>query len=251
MLNATTHFLVLSFYALVQFSVSLVLMTSVEVGPSKNISSVNVMLSYLEFAGGNVQDRGLFVCIEGLDKSGKTTQASALVEMLNRLGFKAFYTTEPSRGEVGGFVRKYVLHRRKRVPAVVEALLFAVDRFDHAEREIRPMLQKKMIVVSDRYVYSSLAYQGAAGLDLQWIMEINGFIPIPDLAIYIDVPLEVLAERIKAGRSVMEQLQIQREVQNVYMRLVSEGKLILVDGYRPIGDVSRSILDLVLTRLRS
>lgn len=208
------------------------------------------MLYHLDLAGGNVQDKGFFVCIEGLDKSGKTTQACLLVERLNRLGFKAFYTTEPSRGEVGRFIRMHVLRRRKRIPAVVEALFFAVDRFDHHEREIRPMLQENIVVVSDRYVYSSLAYQGATGLDLQWIMEINKFSPVPDLAIYIDVPLDVLARRIKSDRSVMERMQIQRKVRAVYMKLVHEGKLIPVDGNRPIHEVSRSISELVLDRLR-
>jgi len=196
-----------------------------------------------------VQEKGYFVCIEGLDKCGKTTQACLLVETLNRLGYRAFYTTEPSRGEFGRFIRMHVLRGQKRAPAVVEALLFAVDRFDHAEREIEPMLREKMIVVSDRYLYSSLAYQGAAGLDLQWIMEINKFSPVPDLAVYIDVPLEVLAERIQNDRSVMGELEIQRKVQGVYMKLVGEGKLIPVNGNRPIGEVSKTILDLVLNRL--
>jgi len=209
------------------------------------------MLNLLIFVGGNVQNKGFFVCIDGLDRCGKTTQACLLVETLNRSGFRAFYTTEPSRGEVGQFIRMRVLRRRRRIPAVVEALLFAIDRFDHAEREIKPMLQEKMIVVSDRYVYSSLAYQGATGLDLQWIMEINKFSLVPDLAIYIDVPLEVLARRIKGDRSVMEHIRIQTEVQNIYLRLVREGTLTPVDGNRPVEEVSKTILELVLSRLRS
>jgi len=197
-----------------------------------------------------VQDRGYFVCIEGLDKCGKTTQACLLVETLNRLGYRASYTTEPSQGEFGRYIRMHLLRRQRRLPAIVEALFFAADRFDHAEREIKPMLQEKMIVVSDRYVYSSLAYQGAAGLDLQWIIEINKFSPLPDLAIYIDVSLETLARRIQNDRSVMEQLEIQRKVQSLYMQLVRQGKLIPVNGNRPVEEVSKTILNLVLSRLR-
>lgn len=197
-----------------------------------------------------MEDKGYFICIEGLDRSGKTTQACQLVEALNHLGFRAYCTTEPSRGEFGRLIRTYVLRREKRVPAVVEALLFALDRFDHAEREIRPMLQKGAIVVSDRYVYSSLAYQGSAGLDLGWIMEINKFSPVPDLAIYIDVPLVVLDERIRKDRSVMEQLETQRKVEDIYLKIVHEGKLIPVDGNRSIEEVSKTILNLVLSRLK-
>ena len=197
-----------------------------------------------------MRNKGFFVCIEGLDKSGKTTQSRILVRNLNRIGFKASFTTEPSRGEVGRFIRAQVLRRRKRVPSVIEALLFAADRYDHSEREIKPMLQDGIVVVSDRYVYSSLAYQGAAGLDLVWIREINRFSLVPDLAIYIDVPVTVLARRIKSNRSVMERTKTQRMVRNVYMRLVRERELIRVNGNRPVKEVSRNILDLVLNRLR-
>jgi len=117
--------------------------------------------------------RGLLICIEGLDKSGKTTQSRLLVESLRNKGFDAVYTTEPSNGEIGRFIRRYILQRRERVSISVEALLFAADRIDHVEREIKPLLNDGKIVVSDRYVYSSLAYQGAAGLDVEWIKEIN------------------------------------------------------------------------------
>lgn len=147
-------------------------------------------------------------------------------------------------------IRTRVLRRRKRIPAVMEALLFALDRFDHSEREIKPMIEKNTVVVSDRYIYSSLAYQGAAGLDLGWIMQINRFSLEPDLAIYIDVPFEVLASRMRDNRSVMENFQTQREVQSVYANLVRRGMLLRVDGNRPIQEVSKTILDLVLQRLR-
>ncbi|MFQ5759270.1 MAG: dTMP kinase, partial [Candidatus Bathyarchaeia archaeon] len=163
--------------------------------------------------------RGAFICIEGLDASGKTTHAHRLVEDLRRKGFDAIYTTEPSPGEIGEFIRTYVLQRKKRVPSVVEALLFAVDRVDHVETEIKPALQRGKIVVCDRYMYSSLAYQGAAGLDLNWIREINKNALTPDLAIYIDVPPEVVVKRIKRKKSVMERLPIQRKVQEIYMKL--------------------------------
>ena len=133
---------------------------------------------------------GAFICIEGLDASGKTTHARRLVQSLGERGLDAVYTTEPSTGEIGEFVRRRILQRRRRVPSVVEALLFAVDRVVHVEKKIEPALREGRIVVSDRYVYSSLAYQGAAGLDMKWIEEINRFALLPDLAIYIDVPPE-------------------------------------------------------------
>ena len=198
-----------------------------------------------------MRKKGVFICIEGLDASGKTTHARRLVVDLRRRGFDAIYTTEPSPGEIGEFIRTYVLHRKKRVPSVVEALLFAVDRVDHVETEIKPALQKGKIVVCDRYLYSSLAYQGAAGLDLNWIREINKNARTPDLAIYIDVPPEVVVKRIKRKKSVMERLQIQRKVQRIYMKLVEEGRLVRVDGNRPKDDVSKDILGVALDFLQS
>ncbi len=194
--------------------------------------------------------RGVFICIEGIDASGKSTQARWLVRSLRRRGFDAIYTTEPSKGEVGSFIRRYVLQRKRRVPAVVEALLFAVDRVDHVESRIEPALESGKIVVSDRYLYSSLAYQGAAGLDIGWIEQINRMALPPDLAIYIDIPPEVVVKRMRRRRSVMENLENQRRVREVYMKLVREGRLILVIGNRPGSEVAQHILAVVLKRLK-
>ncbi|MEM2913285.1 MAG: dTMP kinase [Candidatus Bathyarchaeia archaeon] len=193
---------------------------------------------------------GLLICIEGLDKSGKTTQSLLLVDALKSRGFEAVYTTEPSTGEIGRFIQRYVLRRKQRVPASVEALLFAADRIDHVEREIKPMLKDGKIVVSDRYVYSSIAYQGAAGLDIGWIKEINKMALKPDLAIYIDAPIEVIMRRLKGReRTVMEYPDVQMKVRDIYTSLVKEGKLIPVDGNRPIEKVSSQIQRIVLERL--
>ncbi|MDH4221471.1 MAG: dTMP kinase, partial [Candidatus Bathyarchaeota archaeon] len=94
-----------------------------------------------------MKKKGVFICIEGLDASGKTTHAHRLVRNLRREGFDALYTTEPSLGEIGRFIRTYILQRKRRVPSVVEALLFAVDRFDHVEKEVKPALEEGKIVV--------------------------------------------------------------------------------------------------------
>jgi len=196
-----------------------------------------------------MKEKGVFVCIEGLDASGKTTQAHLLVKALQKRGFKVLYTTEPSPGKIGELIRAYVLQRRRRVKTVTEALLFAADRVDHVENRVKPALRKGKIVVSDRYVYSSLAYQGAAGLDIKWIEEINQFALLPDLALYIDVPPEVVVKRIKRKKTVMERLQIQKEVREVYMKLVEDGRLVLINGNRPKEEVAEDILKHVLNIL--
>jgi dTMP kinase len=193
-----------------------------------------------------VRKKGIFICIEGLDGSGKTTHAHRLVRNLQMKGFDAIYTTEPSRGDLGKFIRGTILEQKKRVPRVIEALLFAVDRVEHFEKDVKPALAEGKVVVSDRCVYSSLAYQGAAGLDLDWIEEINNFALPSDLAFYISVPPEVVVNRIRRKKSVMERLETQRKVEKVYMKFVDEGKLVVIDGDRRKGEVEEDILDAVL-----
>ena len=195
--------------------------------------------------------KGFFICIEGIDASGKTTQAKLLVKNLNEKGYEAIYTSEPTYGFFGQILRRKILYGNRRVPAVIEALLFALDRLEHVEKEIEPALKEGKIVVSDRYVYSSIAYQGAAGLDLTWIEEINRWAIKPDLAIYLDVPAEVVIKRLKEKRSVMETLENQRKVREVYLKLVKEGKLLLVDGNRSVEEIEKEILQKVLKLLET
>jgi dTMP kinase len=190
--------------------------------------------------------RGVFICIEGVDASGKTTHAHRLVENLRGKCLDAVYTTEPTSGEIGKYIRTHILQGEKRVPSTIEALLFAVDRIEHVENMIKPALKEGKIVISDRYLYSSLAYQGAAGLDLKWIEEINKFAILPDLTLYIDIPAEVVFERLKREKSVMENFQNQRKVREVYLKLVEKRKLTLINGNRPGNEVEKDILATVL-----
>jgi dTMP kinase len=190
--------------------------------------------------------QGTFICVEGLDGCGKTTQTKLLVRRLKKKGYNVTYTAEPSRGEIGNFIKKYCLHGVKRVSSVVEALLFAADRFEHVEKEVIPALDEGKLVVSDRYVYSSLAYQGAAGLDLKWIEEINEHAMPPDLAIFIDVEPEIVIQRLKPEKSVMEDLETQRKVREVYMKFVEKGELVKINGNKSKKEVADDIVRVVL-----
>jgi len=194
--------------------------------------------------------RGAFICIEGIDASGKTTQARRLVRNLRRKGIDAVYTTEPSIGKIGRLIRHYVLDRKRRVPIAVEALLFAADRVEHVETEVKSALEKGKVVVCDRYVYSTLAYQGAAGLDLKWIELINRFALVPDLALFLDIPPEIVVQRLKRKKTVMETPENQQRVREVYMKMVKDNRLILVNGNRPVADVANNVLALVLDFLK-
>jgi dTMP kinase len=199
---------------------------------------------------GEMKGKGVFVCVEGLDGCGKTTQARILVGRLRKMGYDAVYTAEPSRGRIGTFIRKYFLHGKKRFSAVVEALLFAADRFEHVESEVIPALNDGKLVVSDRYVYSSLAYQGAAGLDLRWIEMINEHAVRPDLGIFVDVEPKVVIQRLKSRKSVMENLETQEKVREVYVKFIEKGDLVRIDGNKSKNEVARDVLEIVLEFLK-
>jgi dTMP kinase len=196
-----------------------------------------------------LRKRGFFICVEGLDGCGKTTQTKILVDRLKKRGYDALYTAEPSHGKIGVFIKKYCLHGERRVSSIIEALLFAADRFEHVEREIIPALAEGKIVVSDRYLYSSLAYQGAAGLDLNWIKKVNEHALAPNLAIFIDVKPEIVVQRLKPKKSVMENLETQRKVREVYLKFLESGELVRVDGNKSKEEVSDEILSIVLRSL--
>lgn len=188
--------------------------------------------------------KGVFICIEGLDGCGKTTQAKLLVKKLKK-HYDAVYTAEPSKGEIGRFIKKNCLHAERRGSVPVEALLFAADRVDHVQNEVSPALGKGRVVVSDRYVYSSYAYQGAAGLELEWIEKLNEHAMRPDLAIFIDVKPETVVQRLKRKKSVMEDLETQKKVREVYLKYVEKDQLVRLDGNKPKRAVAKDLFRIV------
>lgn len=194
--------------------------------------------------------KGKFICIEGVDGSGKTTQAKRLVKNLRSKGYDAVYTTEPSDGKIGTFIRDFVLSRESRVPIALEALLFAADRVDHVQADVEPLLEQGKTVVCDRYVCSSLAYQGAAGLDLDWMDCINRFALKPDLTLFLDVPPEVGLRRLRRRKSVMENAKNLRNVRDVYLGLVQQDRMILLDGDKSVDKVAENVLKAVLKELK-
>lgn len=192
----------------------------------------------------------MFICVEGLDGSGKTTQAQMLTERLSQ-NYEAVYTAEPSRGKTGTFIRDCCLYEEKRLPTASEALLFAADRVEHVEGEVKPALAEGKLVICDRYVYSSLAYQGSAGLSLAWIKKINAYALKPDFAVFIDVAPDRVLERLQRKKSVMETLEIQQKVREVYLKYVDRGELMLVDGDKPKDVVADALYSQVLSFLKA
>ncbi len=197
-----------------------------------------------------ISKKGTFVVIEGIDGSGKSTQAKILAGAL-RKSLNSICTAEPSKGPIGRFIRNRILYENFRTPTTLEALLFAADRIDHVKREIEPALSQGRLVICDRYLYSSLAYQGSAGLSLDWIQTINGQALKPDLAVFVDVAPEVVLARLRRKKSVMENLETQQRVREIYLKYVATGELVLIDGDKPKKNVAEDILAVVCNFLKN
>jgi dTMP kinase len=193
--------------------------------------------------------KGIFIVIEGLDGSGKTTQSKFLAKKLEKT-HKVLLTAEPSLGKIGTFIREDYLYEDKRLPTEAEALLFAADRIEHLYSEVKPALEEGKLVICDRYIYSSLAYQGSAGLSLEWIKTVNARALQPDFSIFIDVPPEHVIERLQRKKSVMETLETQQKVRQVYLKYVEKGELVRIDGDRSKETVAEDLNAKVLVLLK-
>ena len=164
---------------------------------------------------------GLFVTLEGIDRSGKSTQAALLVDAL---GDAAIGVREPGGTAVGERVRELLKDPDVTVSAEAEALLFAAARAELVNEVIRPALADGLVVISDRYLDSSLAYQGAArGLGVQEVERVNGFATRglqPDLTLLLELDLAAAAARgAEDDRFEREGVELQRSVAGAYVDL--------------------------------
>lgn len=188
--------------------------------------------------------RGAFIVLEGLDGAGTTTLSRRLADVLRVEGRRVLLTHEPSDGPVGLLIRQVLRHRfvcpGGEPPGwQTMALLFAADRHDHLQSEIRPALARGEVVISDRYDASTMAYQTATSPDPRtgpWIQAVHGFALRPDLVIVLDVPAET-GERRRTARGdapeVFERLEVQRKVAEVYRHLEDHfprDRIVHVDG---------------------
>jgi dTMP kinase len=189
--------------------------------------------------------RGVFIVFEGIDGSGKSTHIKALADELRSQGNSVLTTSEPSKDRIGNFIRRYAERNDSRLTPETEALLFAADRFEHVKTVIEPALRRGRIVISDRYLYSSLAYQGAGGLEVDWIREMNRFAPKPDLGILLDILPEFSLQRVNRRKTVFEDSDYLRKVRNIYLQLVEEGELVRIDADKPKKAVLMEVLSLV------
>jgi dTMP kinase len=169
------------------------------------------------------QKKGLFIAFEGLDGSGETTQADLLA---NRLGHdtKTIVTKEPTNNLIGGLIRGQLTKDWSTTQECLQ-LLFAADRAHHLERVIQPAINKGYNAITDRYMFSSLAF-GGVNIDLEWLKALNSKFRLPDYTFFLDVPPEVCIERMEKSRFELELFE-QRE----YLKKVHENYKALAKDY--------------------
>jgi dTMP kinase len=198
-------------------------------------------------------DTGLLVVLEGIDGAGTTTQSQRLEEGLREAGYECHVTREPSTGPIGRLLREVLEGGHKPIDATTMGLLFAADRADHVQREIVPHMREGEIVITDRYVHSSLAYQGADE-DRAWIETLNARALRPDLVLFLRVDPEVAANRRAAAdrnEEIYDKLDTQKRVAAGYDAVMQARRdteeIVVVDGHRTLDEISK---ELVTTTLR-
>lgn len=196
--------------------------------------------------------RGVFIVVEGLDGAGTTTQALLLSAHLRDWGFSTSMTREPSAGPFGQTTRSAIEGAEHMRPETL-ALGFAADRLHHMFKAdgIEEMLERGVWVICDRYVLSSLAYQSAQGLDLQWLIDVNRFAPVPDVTVFVDTSIKVCLERIVSrGENLEDQFHRRAALINTrkaYLNVLRSG-LFVGEVVTANGDASKELVQQEILR---
>lgn len=186
---------------------------------------------------------GLWITLEGGDGSGKTTQAALLEEWLSAQGRTVVRTREPGGSEVGVLIRDIVLHHRGDIAPRAEALLYAADRAHHVATVVRPAIERGEVVIQDRYLDSSVAYQGAGRvLDPDEVRDLSLWAAegaLPDLTILLDLDPATARRRLDSADKPFDRLEAEQEefhtrVRAAFLALAAAdpGRFLVVDAAR-------------------
>ena len=207
-----------------------------------------------------VPTSGIFITLEGGDGAGKTTQAEMLSAWLGEQGRTVMRTREPGGTDVGVEIREIVLHHRGHIAPRAEALLYAADRAHHIETAVRPALARGEVVIQDRYIDSSVAYQGAGrvlgGDDVRqlsmWATE--GL--LPQLTVLLDLDETVARGRLDAAQKVFDRLEAEKgafhaRVRSAFLELAAAepDRFLVVNASLPIDEIAAVIRERVATLL--
>ena len=201
--------------------------------------------------------KGIFIVFEGIDGAGKTTQVELLAQNLASLGREVSLSAEPTTLPSGKAIRRALSGEEKKSECEMAAM-FVLDRIAHninSETGIRALTERGIDVISDRYYYSSLAYQGSA-TDYEWVKSMNRNSPEirrPDLCIYLDLLPEQSLERISRGREsveIYENLETLTAVREKFLSVVEDLRrdgesIYVVNAARAAEDIAKEIFEIV------
>jgi dTMP kinase len=204
--------------------------------------------------------RGLFITLEGGDGSGKSTQSALLKAWLEEQGRTVLFTREPGGTDLGVELREIILHRRGYIAPRAEALLYAADRAHHIATKVRPALERGEIVLQDRYLDSSVAYQGAGRvLDGTEIRDLSLWAAeglLPDLTVLLDLDETVSRGRLDSARTKYDRLEDEKQdfharVRTSYLELAAAEpeRFLVLQATESIETIAALIQDRVRTLL--
>jgi dTMP kinase len=194
--------------------------------------------------------RGLLVALEGIDGAGKTTQARELAAALSAAGVAYVTTKEPTSGPWGAKIRASA--QTGRLPLEEELAAFIADRREHVANLIKPSLEQGKVVIVDRYYLSTVAYQGARGLDPDELLRMNAFAPKPDLLFIFDVAPAVGLARVRSRGDVADLFEKEDELARaraIFLRLEGDPQTHVLDATQSLDVITKTIHDIVGARL--
>jgi dTMP kinase len=189
--------------------------------------------------------------LDGIDGSGTTTHCNLLKGFLEAKGFKVYLTQEPSNSEIGLLVRKYL--KDDKIPPITDALLFAADRNLHYNVEIKEKLKQGYIVISDRYIESSIIYQSvqSESISIEWVKNINKFVGLPDITIILDIDPKIsLARKTQQELEKFEDTPFLDKVRALYLKRAKKENYYIIDSNDIIEFVQEKIQQIVLQKLK-
>lgn len=202
--------------------------------------------------------KGKFISLEGPDGSGKTSVVRELKKMLEAKGYDVLTTREPGGSPIAERIREVILDvDNTAMDARTEALLFAASRRQHLIETVLPAIERGQIVITDRFVDSSIAYQGIArGIPVEEIWAINKFgieDHMPELTLLVDVPAEVGLERIYKARGLrqfdrldQESIDFHQMVREAFLNFERENdRIVLVNGNQSVQEVAKECLSVL------
>ena len=204
----------------------------------------------------------MFITLEGPEGSGKTTAVNYAVSKLEAMGYQIVRTREPGGTPISEQIRNVILDKSNTaMDERTEALLYAASRRQHLVEKVWPALKEGKIVICDRYLDSSLAYQGGArGLGVDNILNINNFATegtFPDLTLLFDIEPEIGLARISANanrevnRLDLEKIEFHRKVRNTFLELAKRypERFVIIDASKSQEEVAKATLEVMLSRI--